>query len=135
MSEYDEVAVSWEAEAREKKLPEEFIERLAGSDAVTEKEKARIVASVSTAAELLAKRRKAIAYGKLLGEDEARSRRETEHNADQRIKRAMAYAAWEFDGKPLSSKPQREEMGVIAPDIPGYEDQAAMWAKRGEQDA
>jgi len=52
---------------------------------------------------------------------------------DDRIKRAMAYAAWDYDGRPTSSRPQREEMGVGSPDIPGYADRARMWQKRGEQ--
>ncbi len=52
---------------------------------------------------------------------------------ESRIKRAMAYAAWDYDGRPVSSKAQREEMGVDSPDVPGYKDRAKMWTKRGEQ--
>lgn len=122
----------WQAEARAKKLPERFIERLADSDGVTEREKARIVASVETAAELQAKREAAVEFGRRLGTHEADSRGEIGSNREQRIKRAMAYAAWEFDGKPLSSKEQREEMGVVSPDLPTFSDRAKMWDKRTE---
>lgn len=45
-------------------------------------------------------REQAIAWGKALGEDEADKRREYGAMRDERIRRAMAYAAWEFDGKP-----------------------------------
>ena len=107
----------WMKEAEEKGLPEDFVERLAASDGVTEAEKARIVSSVDTASELAAKRRKAVEHGRALGTHEADSRRETGHDRDQRIRRAMAYAAWEFDGKPQSSKSQREEMGVLDSDV------------------
>lgn len=102
----------WKEEARAKGLPEEFVEQLAESDGVSEGEKARIVGSVSTAAELAEKRRKAVEHGRALGTHEADSRRETESDREQRIARAMAYAAWEFDGKPLSSQAQRKEFGV-----------------------
>lgn len=44
-----------------------------------------------------------IEVGRLTGKLEARSRREEEEIAEDRIKRAMAYAAWEFDGRPESS--------------------------------
>lgn len=107
----------WVAEAQRKGLPEEFIERLEASDGVTEAEKARIVASVDTAADLAERRRKAVEHGRALGTHEADSRRETGSDREQRIRRAMAYAAWEFDGKPLSSKHQREEFGVLGPDV------------------
>ena len=98
----------WQDAAREKELPEEFIARLESSDAVSESEKARIVGSVSTAAELKAKRAAAIEYGRRLGEDEADSRGETGDWKESRIKRAMAYAAWEFDGKPPGGAHLRE---------------------------
>ena len=107
----------WMKEAEAKGLPEEFLERLEASDGVTEVEKARIVASVSTAEELSAKRAAAVAHGKALGTHEADSRRETGSDREQRIRRAMAYAAWEFDGKPVSSKTQREEFGVVGGEI------------------
>ena len=90
----------WQAQAKEKGLPEEFIKKLESSDAVTEAEKARIVASVSTAADLEARRAAAIEMGRRYGTDEANRRRETGDWRENRIRRAMAYAAWEFDGKP-----------------------------------
>lgn len=45
-------------------------------------------------------REKAILMGRALGEHEARSRGEVGSARDQRVARASAYAAWEFDGKP-----------------------------------
>ena len=45
-------------------------------------------------------REQAIKYGQALGESEAERRRETGEERDIRIRRAMAYAAWEFDGRP-----------------------------------
>jgi len=106
----------WKAEAKRKGLPKQFVERLDSSDAVTEKEKAKIVASVSTAADLEAKRKAAIVYGRLLGEDEAERRHESPDWADSRIRRAMAYAAWEFDGKPVGRGAEyRKEFGIPEP--------------------
>jgi hypothetical protein len=46
-------------------------------------------------------REAAIEHGRQLGEDEANKRNETGEERDNRIKRAMAYAAWEYDGRPL----------------------------------
>jgi len=57
-------------------------------------------------------REQAIAHGRAVGEDEMRLRRETGEVAEQRIRRAMAYAAWEYDGKPESGAAQRKEFGV-----------------------
>ncbi|HKZ42718.1 MAG TPA: hypothetical protein VJ044_17275, partial [Candidatus Hodarchaeales archaeon] len=45
-------------------------------------------------------REQAIAYGSALGENEAERRRETGAVRESRVKRAMANAAWEWDGKP-----------------------------------
>jgi hypothetical protein len=104
--------MSWESEAKSKGLPQQFIAALEASDAVTEQEKQRIVASVSTAAELKAKRDAAVDYGRRLGEQTADDLGETGMDKEQRMRRAMAYAAWEFDGKPPSSQVQRAEFGV-----------------------
>ena len=57
-------------------------------------------------------REQAVAHGRAVGEDEAERRRETGEVAEQRIRRAMAYAAWEYDGKPESGAAQREEFEV-----------------------
>ena len=57
-------------------------------------------------------REQAVAYGKALGEHEADSRQEIGERKEDRVKRAMAYAAWEWDGKPPSSEAQRKEFGV-----------------------
>ena len=57
-------------------------------------------------------REQAVAHGRAVGEDEAARRRETGEVAEQRIRRAMAYAAWEYDGKPESAAAQRKEFEV-----------------------
>ena len=54
----------------------------------------------------------AVLLGRLLGEQTARERGDTGKDKEQRIARAMAYAAWEYDGKPVSSAKQRKEFGV-----------------------
>ncbi len=55
-------------------------------------------------------------------------------NADHdRIRRAMAYAAWDYDGRPPSSRDQHEEMGVGTPDIASFLERQRIWDKRGEQ--
>lgn len=63
------------------------------------------VAEVAEAIQLAALRSQprevAIERGRALGEDETRKRGETGQEREIRIKRAMAYAAWEYDGKPL----------------------------------
>ena len=67
-------------------------------------------------------RDQAVKYGRQLGEHEANRRRESGTDREQRIKRAMAYAAWDYDGKPLSSESQRREFGVIdSPVTPSLE--------------
>jgi len=50
----------------------------------------------------------AILRGRLLGEDTARLKRETGGMRDERVRRAMAYAAWEYDGKPTGGTHLRE---------------------------
>jgi hypothetical protein len=59
----------------------------------------------------------AVAYGARLGEDEADRRGEIGDEKVERIARAKAYAAWEFDGKPASSEAQRKEFGVPMPGV------------------
>lgn len=56
----------------------------------------------------------AIEQGRLLGADTARSLREDTHQSAQRTARAMAYAAWEFDGKPDGWDAYVKEFGVAA---------------------
>lgn len=46
----------------------------------------------------------AIEIGRLAGKLEAQSRREDDDAADTRVRRAMAYAAWDFDGRPEGDK-------------------------------
>ena len=69
-------------------------------------------------------REEAIEEGRRLGGDPA--------DVD-RVRRAMAYAAWDYDGRPASSKSQLEEMGVASTNITGFIERAKTWAKRGEQ--
>jgi hypothetical protein len=65
-------------------------------------------------------REQAIDYGRLLGEDEANRRRETDDFRESRIRRAMMYAAWEFDGKPVGEGARyREEFGVAETGVAG----------------
>lgn len=51
-------------------------------------------------------RAEAIERGRKLGEDETYRRRETDK--ESRVARAMAYAAWEFDGKPTDGGYKKE---------------------------
>lgn len=58
-------------------------------------------------------RNEAIAIGRLIGEREAESRGEEGDLREGRIKRAMAYAAWEFDGYPAGEGERYEtEFGI-----------------------
>lgn len=76
----------------------------------------------STAVKRGLSREQAIEEGALLGAGDA-----------DRVARAKAYAAWDYDGRPESSQPQREEMGLGTLDVAGFLDRAKIWAKRGEQ--
>jgi hypothetical protein len=76
------------------------------------------------------KRARAVELGRRYGADEARRRSEP---GEERMRRAMAYAAWVYDGKPESSRATSEEFGVRAREVPGFLDRAKMWTKRGEQ--
>lgn len=49
-------------------------------------------------------RDEAIAEGRRAGQLEARSRGEDEEHTADRISRAAAYAAWEYDGSPLDAE-------------------------------
>ena len=63
-------------------------------------------------------RAQAIEHGRLLGEDEAKRRNESKDWAESRIKRAMMYAAWEYDGKPLGKGVElRKEFGIPEPAV------------------
>jgi hypothetical protein len=64
----------------------------------------------------------AIQRGRAMGAHEAEKRGETGQEAEQRIKRAMSYAAWEYDGKPVgvSERYEREfGLGVLGAVAPG----------------
>lgn len=56
----------------------------------------------------------AIEIGRLLGEDTARQRGEIGDIRKERIERAMAYAAWEWDGRPTAS------LGAKVPPVPDF---------------
>lgn len=56
-------------------------------------------------------REQAIEQGAKLGANEADRRGETGLEREQRVARARAYAAWEYDGKPTDGSHMRE-MGV-----------------------
>ncbi len=53
-------------------------------------------------------REAAIDLGRRLGEQTADAKGETGPDRDQRVRRAMAYAAWEYDGKPAGGAHLRE---------------------------
>ena len=65
-------------------------------------------------------RDQAIAWGRALGEDEADRRRETGELRQERINRAMAYAAWEYNGKPAGGA-HLKEFGVTTELTPSLE--------------
>jgi hypothetical protein len=62
-------------------------------------------------------REEAVEIGRRLGADEAYHRLEVGNDREQRIRRAAAYAAWEYDGRPLSSQAQRLEFGVLDAEV------------------
>lgn len=63
-------------------------------------------------------RAQAIEQGKMLGLAEAAHRNESKDWADSRIKRAMAYAAWDFDGRPVGKGAEyRKEFGIAEPAV------------------
>ena len=71
---------------------------------------------VSEAEKLGLTRAQAIEHGRLFGLSEAAHRNEPKDWADSRIKRAMAYAAWEYDGKPVGNGAEyRKEFGIPEP--------------------
>lgn len=61
----------------------------------------------------------AIERGRRLGVHEASLRKETGTEAEHRISRAMAYAAWEYDGKPLDYGNRYQEEFKV-PEIPSF---------------
>lgn len=77
-----------------------------GAEEMAERTEGRKLAAVRSQG-----RDAAVLRGRLLGESEAARRGETGQDRDDRVKRAMAYAAWEYDGKPTDGSHMRE-MGV-----------------------
>jgi hypothetical protein len=59
----------------------------------------------------------AVAHGRMLGTAEAIGRRESPEDTELRVRRAMAYAAWEYDGSPEDFSPYRVEFGVSRPSL------------------
>ena len=59
-------------------------------------------------------REEAIEIGRRLGADTARQRGEVGEVAQERIERAMAYAAWDYDGRPTSG------LGSKVPPVPDF---------------
>lgn len=60
-------------------------------------------------------RSEAIERGRRLGAHEASQRGETGQEANLRIQRAMAYAAWEYDGRPPDTSSYRKEFKSSLP--------------------
>lgn len=59
----------------------------------------------------------AVLMGRLYGELEADRRGETGELRDERVRRAQAYAAWEFDGKPAGGA-HLDEFGLRTSVLP-----------------
>jgi hypothetical protein len=64
-------------------------------------------------------RSEAVAHGRALGEDTAVQKGEVGLARDQRVARAQAYAAWEWDGKPTGGA-HLVEFGVVSPDVKSH---------------
>jgi len=75
---------------------------------------------VSEAEKMGLSRAQAIEVGRRLGEDEATRRRESEEHRRERVNRAMAYAAWEYDCKP-AGRAHLKEFGVTTELTPSLE--------------
>ena len=63
-------------------------------------------------------REQAIAWGRRLGEDEANRRGEIGTIRAERVARAEAYAAWDYDGRPAKGQPKYVLPG-FKPDFKG----------------
>ena len=61
-------------------------------------------------------RAEAVAHGAALGLETAVLRGESGQDRDQRVARARAYAAWEWDGKPAGGA-HLAEFGVVRPEV------------------
>src|SRR5688572_14283715 len=62
----------------------------------------------------------AIEIGRLAGRLEAESRREDEETTEERVRQAMAYAAWDFDGRSADSN-HLVEFGITPKATPSLE--------------
>lgn len=88
-------------------------------------EKAEAVAEPKKKVASGSAREKAVQIGKQLGEAEAVLRREHGEEREIRIRRAMAYAAWEFDGRPAQRSEYYKEFGVEDRKVTGSLDREA----------
>ena len=75
----------------------------------------------------------AIEVGRLAGRLEAESRREEGEAAESRIKRAMAYAAWDFDGR-QDDPGHASEFGIIANNVTPSLERAPLGDKVAKDD-
>lgn len=73
-------------------------------------------------------REEAVERGRRLGEQTAADRNESKQEKQQRVARAMAYAAWEYDGKPQGGA-HLVEFGVSQPVGPAAAGFGADWKK------
>ena len=79
-------------------------------------------------------RKEAIERGRSYGVQEADRRSDTGQEREQRILWAMAYAAWEFDGKPTENDERyRKEFGLSAPAVTDQADRAPFVLGRTEK--
>lgn len=79
-------------------------------------------------------RKQAIERGRLYGVHEADRRGDSGAEREQRILWAMAYAAWEFDGKPIENDGRyRSEFSLSAPAVTDQADRAPYVLGRAEK--
>lgn len=81
------------------------------------------MAAARSGGRAISERADAIEVGRRMGAETAAQLRESGDQTQQRIARAKAYAAWEFDGKPDSWAGYVKEFGVreLAPVLPSLE--------------
>ena len=78
-------------------------------------EAAEIMSRLAAEPPVLYSRNEAIETGRLIGERDADSRGEEKDLKDGRVRRAMMYAAWQFDGRPPGNAAQYEAEFGVAP--------------------
>lgn len=98
-------------------------------------EAAEVAEAIQLAALRAKPREVAIERGRRFGENEADRRGELGREREVRVKRAMAYAAWEYDGKPLGvgDRYQKEfGLGVVG-ELQGALQRGGSDMKRGKK--